>query len=56
MARKTAVTARIAPTAKKALEELADANGRSLGQYMERILLAHLDDNKPEPKRGRPHK
>jgi hypothetical protein len=51
MARKVAVTGRVDPATKKAIEELAKKDGRSLGQYVERVLLAHLKGKRPERSR-----
>lgn len=53
MIRKTALTARVAPELKRAIKELAKKDGRSAGQYVERILLAHITPKRPTPKRTR---
>jgi predicted HicB family RNase H-like nuclease len=47
MARKVALTARVDPAVKKVIDELAKKDGRSAGQYVERVLLAHLASKKP---------
>jgi predicted DNA-binding protein len=41
--RHAAISARIYPSLKAKLEELAKAEGRTLAQYLERVLLAHVD-------------
>ena len=51
MMRKAAVTARVEPAIKKAIEKLARGDGRSVGQYVERILLSHLESKRPKVKR-----
>jgi hypothetical protein len=57
MARKVVLPARVDPAVKGAIEELAKKDGRSAGQYVERVLLAHLASKKPAAKRrGSPTK
>jgi predicted transcriptional regulator len=52
MARKLALTARVDSAVKKAVEELAKKDGRSAGQYVERVLVAHLAAKKAASKRS----
>jgi hypothetical protein len=40
--RSDSVKIRITPTLKEALQELADADGRSLAGYIERVLTNHV--------------
>jgi hypothetical protein len=53
MARTAALTTHVEPTVKKAIGELAKKDGRTVGQYIERILLAHLDARTAGRKTGR---
>ena len=49
MARTAAITTRVEPPVKSAFKALAKEDGRTLGQYVERLLLAHLDEKKRLP-------
>jgi predicted HicB family RNase H-like nuclease len=42
---------RIRPSLKAKLERLAEAEGRSLANYVERLLEAHVDDVAPRSKK-----
>jgi hypothetical protein len=42
---------RVRPQLKKALLEMAAADGRTLASYCERVLEAHLAEGKPRQKR-----
>lgn len=42
MVRTAAVSIRVEPSVKEALEKLAREDGRSLASYVERILLNHI--------------
>lgn len=42
MARTAAVSVRVEPAVKAALEQAARADDRTLAQYVERLLVAHL--------------
>lgn len=63
MARTAPITAHVEPKTKAAFEKLAKDDGRTLSQYVERLLIAHLDAvnvssgqapaRKPSPQRGR---
>ena len=44
MAREAAISVRVEPTIKEALEAAAKADQRTLSQYVERLLVAHLKD------------
>lgn len=56
MARKVVLPARVDPAVKKAIEELAKKDGRSAGQYVERVLVAHLAAKKTVSKRRHDNK
>ena len=43
MARTAPITAHVEPGTKAAFEKLAKDDGRTLSQYVERLLIAHLD-------------
>jgi antitoxin component of RelBE/YafQ-DinJ toxin-antitoxin module len=49
MARNAAITTRVDPAIKAAIEQLADADGRTLSQYLERVLVQHLAQKKRLP-------
>jgi predicted HicB family RNase H-like nuclease len=51
MSRTAAITTRVEPGIKKAMEILAEEDGRSLAQYVERLLLNHLSETKAKVKR-----
>lgn len=53
MARKVVLPARVDPAVKKEIEELAKKDGRSVGQYVERVLVAHLASKKIASKQSR---
>lgn len=42
MARTAAVSVRVEPAVKAALEQAAKSDGRTMAQYLERLLIAHL--------------
>jgi antitoxin component of RelBE/YafQ-DinJ toxin-antitoxin module len=46
MARTAAITTRVEPPVKSAFKALAKEDGRTIAQYVERLLLAHLDEKK----------
>jgi predicted transcriptional regulator len=51
-----ALTTRVTPAVKAALEELAKADGRTLSQYIERVLLIHLSDKGNALRSSRPER
>lgn len=44
MARAAAISVRVEDIVKEAVERLATADGRTVSQYVERLLVAHLKD------------
>lgn len=54
MARDAAVSVRIDPDIKAALEQVAEADGRTVSSYVERLIKAHLEEMRPEPARAKP--
>lgn len=42
MARSTPITAHVRPEIRQAVERLARQDGRTISQYVERLLIAHL--------------
>lgn len=49
MKRDSSVNIRLTTELKQKLQKLADADGRKLSNYIERILLAHIQTEDPEP-------
>jgi len=56
MARTAPITAHVEPDLKAALERLAKDDGRTLSQYVERLLIAHLEAAAGTKPRRRPAK
>jgi uncharacterized protein (DUF1778 family) len=44
MARTSALSVRVTDETKQAVEKAAEADGRSVASYVERLLVAHLQD------------
>lgn len=49
MARNAAVSVRVEPALKKALEDLAAADRRSLASYVEKVLADHVETMRAAP-------
>ncbi|GLK71274.1 hypothetical protein GCM10017643_13890 [Ancylobacter dichloromethanicus] len=49
MARTAAISLRVEPAVKEALEAAAKADERTMAQYVERLLIAHLRDKQLLP-------
>lgn len=52
MAKTAALSVRVEPELKEALERLAEADKRSLASYVEIALQAHVDAAERKPTRG----
>ena len=48
MARTEAIVVRVEKPTKVAIEKLAGADGRSVSQYIERLLIAHINGKPPQ--------
>ena len=48
MKRDSSVNVRLTTELKAKLQKLADADGRKLSNYIERVLLAHIQSGEPE--------
>jgi len=46
MARSAAIGIRVEPELKEKLEQLAEKDGRTLANYIERILVQHVEKSK----------
>lgn len=53
MARSAAVSVRVEPAVKSALEEAARSDDRTVAQYVERVLVAHLRERGLLPQESR---
>jgi predicted transcriptional regulator len=51
--RTAALSYRVRPSLKAALEELAEKERRPLSQYLELVLEAHVEAKRAEQKRGK---
>jgi hypothetical protein len=51
--RTEAISVRVTPAVKQALEKAAADDQRTLSQYVERLLIGHLSEKGPRPKKGR---
>jgi hypothetical protein len=54
MARSAAVSVRVEPAVKSALEAAARSDDRTVAQYVERLLVAHLRERGLLPQEARP--
>jgi uncharacterized protein (DUF1778 family) len=48
-----AISIRVTPSVKQELERAAADDQRTLSQYVERLLVAHLSEIRPKSKKGR---
>lgn len=53
MSKKVTISFKVAPELKLALQALATEDGRSLSQYIDRVLTSHAGDHRPRKTGGK---